>query len=310
MRRSLKLIIVGALAVIALPVTFAGVRGAHHGPPSGSAFGVARAEAPAHRIDPVHPSRPVLRLVTPTDTTIRLPNGRSYVLHTRIGAAAVPLVVVLPGLFHTWPSIAQAGDWSSYADRHGFAVVYGIGVDESWNAGSCCGAAQRERVDDVSYLVSVVQDAERRESIDPTRVYVVGFSNGDMMAIRAECDRPDVFAAAGGSAGAPVAPCDSPLQQVRIRHLHGRYDTTVPYAGGYSRLTGTDFPPVSRYAALIIAGSPTAVVSVSTLPCAHAWPRADNACRVNGTDLLWRWISRYHRPPLESPARTLHPLLQ
>jgi dienelactone hydrolase len=255
--------------------------------------------------------RPTLRVGSagPGVVTIRLPGGRGYVLHPRTGPAAVPLVVLLPGLFETWLNLASSGGWSRYADQHGFAVVYGIGVGESWNAGSCCGTAQRDRVDDVSYLVDVVHDAELRESIDPTRVYVLGFSNGDMMAVRAECDRPEVFAAAGGSSGAPVAPCDSPVEQVRVRHLHGRYDTTVPYAGGYSTLTGTSFPPVARFAALIQAGSPGAVVAVSTLPCSHQWPRTDDACRVNGTDLLWRWLSRYRRPPPAAPARTRQPLL-
>jgi predicted esterase len=339
-RRPLTLIAAGVVVTM-LPATLAGARGdfgrsgghsAHAGAPASSGTHPApgadiaavpgrlagptsapRAEPQPAVLPPSAEPRPALGvgIAAPTDTTIRLPDGRSYVLHTRTGQHAVPLVVVLHGLFATWLNLANSDGWSSYADRHGFAVVYGIGVGESWNAGSCCATAQWERVDDVSYLVAVVHDAETRESIDPTRVYVVGFSNGDMMAVRAECEAPQVFAAAGGSSGAPVAPCDSPARQIRVRHLHGRYDTTVPYAGGYSTLTGTSFPPVGRFAAPVRAGSPGAVVAVSTLPCSHQWPRTDNACRVNGTDLLWRWLSRYHRPPPPAaPARASHPLPQ
>jgi poly(3-hydroxybutyrate) depolymerase len=242
---------------------------------------------------------------------IRLGSGRKYAVHLpppRLARSRPPLVIVLHGLHNSWQQAERAGDWARYADANGFLVGYGIGVGGSWNAGGCCGAAHRTGTDDVGYLVSLVADLARRYPVDRTRVYVVGFSDGDMMAIRAECDRPDVFAAAGGSSGALVSPCWAPAGQVRVRHLHGRYDTVVPYRGGYSSYTGTRFPAAAALPRLVAASSADPVVSVVTLNCGHRWPRRSNACRANGTDLIWRWVSRFRRPPPEA-ARLQLPLV-
>jgi polyhydroxybutyrate depolymerase len=242
---------------------------------------------------------------------IRLGGGREYAVHLpppRLAQSRPPLVVVLHGLHNSWRQAERAGGWARYADANGFLVGYGIGVDGSWNAGACCGAAYRTDTDDVGYLVSLVADLAYRYPVDRTRVYVVGFSDGDMMAIRAECDRPEVFAAAGGSSGALVSPCWAPDGQIRVRHLHGRYDTVVPYRGGYSHYTRTRFPATAALPRLLAADGAHPVVSMVTLNCGHVWPRRSNACRANGTDLIWRWVSRFRRPPPEA-ARLQLPVI-
>jgi poly(3-hydroxybutyrate) depolymerase len=240
----------------------------------------------------------------------QLAGGRVYVVHqppSRLARSRPPLVVVLHGLHNNWQQAEFAGGWAPYADANGFLVAYGVGVSGSWNAGSCCGAAHRTGSDDVGYLVDLVTDLAGRYPIDRTRVYVVGFSDGDMMAIRAECERPDVFAAAGGSSGALASPCRAPAGEIRVRHLHGRYDTTVPYRGGYSYYTRTRFPAARALPRLLATGGGHPVVSLVTLNCGHAWPRLDNACRADGTDLIWRWMSRFRRPPPDA-ARPQLPL--
>jgi hypothetical protein len=42
--------------------------------------------------------------------------------------------------------------------------------ERTWNAGSCCGAATREGVDDVGYINAVVADAIDRFGLDRRRV--------------------------------------------------------------------------------------------------------------------------------------------
>ena len=56
----------------------------------------------------------------------------------------------------------------------------------AWNAGICCALALRN---DVGYLVNVVNAVSQAVPVDATRVYVVGFSNGGMMALQAICQR-------------------------------------------------------------------------------------------------------------------------
>src|SRR5215468_5509844 len=142
MRRVLGLLILGATVALVPVGLAAGL--------SGRAGAIGNLPTPT--------AVPVPRLVLPFRT---LPVGtRSYVLHqpaTRTSQAQ-PLVVLLPGLYHDWQNIETAGGWSQYADRHGFVVAYGLGIGRSWNAGTCCGPASRQGVDDVSYLAAVVAD--------------------------------------------------------------------------------------------------------------------------------------------------------
>jgi hypothetical protein len=48
--------------------------------------------------------------------------------------------------------------------------------ERTWNAGSCCGAATREGVDDVGYINAVVADAIDRFGLDRRRVGAVDHS--------------------------------------------------------------------------------------------------------------------------------------
>jgi predicted esterase len=280
-----------------------------HGGGAGLGPGLAARPAPANppEVTPQYPQQGV----PGTFSGVHLEGERGYVMHLPPAPVPVqrgrrPLVIVLHGLDNTWRSVETGGDWARYADAHGFLVAFGVGVRASWNAGTCCGGAQARHVNDVDYLVAVAQDAAARYPVDRSRIYLVGFSAGDMMAMRAECERPDIFAAAGGAAGALVTTCNGGRHQIRIKHVHGRYDTAVPYRGGRSGLLDLRFPATGHLPVQVSAGSSVRpAVSMSTLACAHAWPRLDNACRVDGTDLIWKWISQFRRPGAHEtqPAR-------
>jgi polyhydroxybutyrate depolymerase len=308
-RRTLALAAAGLLAAV-LPAGLvvaqappAASLGGHPAGPASTGPGVDGTASPAAS-SPVggraHASRARLRHPANTFRTVHLASGRRYTVHLpppQLAQARLPLVVVLHGLHHSWQQAERSGGWARYADANGFLVAYGIGIGASWNAGGCCGAARHNGIDDVGYLVDLVTDLAHRYPIDRTRVYVAGFSDGDMMAIRVACDRPDVFAAAGGAAGALASRCWAPAWQIRVLHLHGRYDTVVPYRGGYSGYTRTWFPAATALPRLLATGSADPVVSVVTLNCTHLWPKRSNACRADGTDLIWRWMSQFHRPP-------------
>lgn len=115
--------------------------------------------------------------------------GRHYVLHVpkAAGAGPKPLVIVLHGAFNTALGIAEDSGFSSLADRAGFYVAYpeGIGLKgkfQHWNAGICCGKAKRKEVDDVGFVGAVLEDVAGRFPVDRQKVYLVGMSNGGMLA--------------------------------------------------------------------------------------------------------------------------------
>jgi len=232
-----------------------------------------------------------------SEVPLTLPSGRRYVIHgPRVDDGRPrPLVIALHGMYLSWQNMAWSTGLSTYADAHGFLVAYGIGEAQSWNiGGGCCADAAKLHADDVDYLVSVAQDVAGRIPVDRSRVYLMGFSTGDSMALFAQCSRPDVFAASAGSSGALLFPCKA-SRQIRDLHMHGRLDVTVPFRGGYAEVLHRRVTPATEFAARLQARAPGAVVTVRTMPCKHMWPRLDNPCGIDGTDVTWQWLSQFSR---------------
>lgn len=66
----------------------------------------------------------------------------------------------------------------------------------SWNAGSCCGPATVEKVDDVSYFRELIKVLIEKYNVDPTKVFVTGWSVGGFMTYRLACELSDAIAGA------------------------------------------------------------------------------------------------------------------
>ena len=67
-------------------------------------------------------------------------------------------------------------EMDAVADGRGFIVAYPNGIENSWNAGLCCGAAVSEGIDDVGFARAVIDDLGERGCIDLNRVYATGMS--------------------------------------------------------------------------------------------------------------------------------------
>ena len=176
---------------------------------------------------------------------------RSYLLHlpNPLPNNPLPLVVVLHGGGGSAESAAKMTGFDAEADKEGFIVVYPEGTDRghpflslfgkpgflTWNAGSCCGYAQENNIDDVGFIRAVVAQVIKDNAADPKRVYATGISNGGMMAYRMACEASDVFAAiAPVSAVQEVQDC-KPSQAVSVFHIHGAEDQNVPIGGGVGK---------------------------------------------------------------------------
>ncbi|MEZ0580893.1 PHB depolymerase family esterase [Nocardioides sp. MH1] len=132
--------------------------------------------------------------------------------------------------------------------------VYGVsqGGTKRFDAGFCC---TEEPVDDVGYLMDVVDDIASDWGVDRDRVGATGLSNGGMLALRAGCERPDVFSVVVGLAATYPGSCDA--GRLRVGQWHGGEDTTVPLEGGTVTILGhaRDIPPVASLAQRMARGS-------------------------------------------------------
>lgn len=165
---------------------------------------------------------------------------------------AWPLILMLHGAFSTAEDIEKWSGLSDLADREGFVVAYpnGIGLFgflQHWNAGHCCGRGSADNVDDVGFLNHVIRDISDRLHIDPRRLYVVGHSNGGMLAYyyaAQESGRVAGIGVVAGSIGSSKSAHEPPFRvgpperAVPLIAVHGRDDESVPFEGGSGLRSG------------------------------------------------------------------------
>ena len=172
---------------------------------------------------------------------------RGYLVRVPPGATddPLPVVVALHGGGGNASQFKRGSGLDEVADREGFLAVYPFGTGRrrdrmlTWNAGDCCGVAQSEDVDDVAFIVAVVDHVAERWPVDRRRVYATGHSNGGMMAYRLAAEAGDRFAAVGPVSGAMIVdPPDRAGRPVPILHIHSVDDPRALYEGGL----GPPFP--------------------------------------------------------------------
>jgi polyhydroxybutyrate depolymerase len=175
-------------------------------------------------------------------------HDRTYRLHKPTGLpASAPLVVVLHGGFGNAAQAERSYGWDELADSSKFVVAYPDGVNRAWNVNGagCCGRPAKAGIDDVGFITAAVVDVERNVSVNASRVYAAGMSNGGMMDYTLACDT-GIFAAIGPVSGTQLDPCHSP-HPTSVMHIHGTKDPLVPYPGGPGHgFVHLDGPPIPK----------------------------------------------------------------
>jgi polyhydroxybutyrate depolymerase len=156
-------------------------------------------------------------------------------------AEAPPLVLQLHGRGIDARKLDGWTRYSALADEAGFVLAMPSAIDDIWNDGRYRGVewAGHAEVDDVGYLLAVVDDVGRRLPIDPSRIYVLGMSNGATMAGRLAWehgDRLSAIAQIGGTVAVDVMAQPGPVASLPVLEIHGTRDRGMPYGGGQAGL--------------------------------------------------------------------------
>jgi polyhydroxybutyrate depolymerase len=167
-----------------------------------------------------------------------------------------PVVLALHGAGGSAEQMLRTTGWREVARRERFVLVGADGTpaDETrrarfvgnmrtWNSGVGAGLSTGEntafakRIDDVGFLLALLDTVSARTRVDPKRVFVAGHSNGAGMSYRVAAEHPDRFAAIGVMAGHLFDDAPRTLSvPVPLVQIVGDRDPLVPMNGGPVRM--------------------------------------------------------------------------
>jgi polyhydroxybutyrate depolymerase len=166
--------------------------------------------------------------------------GRNYLLsippHVRRPA---PLVVAIGGIGWDAEQTVQNYRLQSAARAAHAVVAYPDPINQLWNAGGCCRGAS---ADDVGFLTRMRTQIAHKIPLDPQRQWLLGFSNGGMLAYNAAC--ADGHWTGIVVLGASLTTRCTPSRPFAITNVNGEEDAIAPWGGGYSRYAQAQMPAV------------------------------------------------------------------
>ncbi len=132
-------------------------------------------------------------------------------------------------------NISNGEDFKSISERDNVLLAVPQGVDKSWNDGRGT-KANKQGADDVKFISSLIDYMESHYSVDASRIYATGISNGGFMTSRIGCEIGNKFAAI--AAVAATMGVDTPYNSCKpgfalpVMYIHGTSDPIVPFNGG------------------------------------------------------------------------------
>ncbi len=152
-----------------------------------------------------------------------------------------PLVIVLHGASGNGLLMETQTGFDALADEHGFIVSYPDGIEGFWADGRPGDPRVSAQVSDIAYVRGIILFLGTKLSIDPARVYLVGYSMGGMLALRAGCELADrVTAVASVASTMPeyVVPYCQNSAPIGVAFVIGTDDTSIPWVGQPRQGTG------------------------------------------------------------------------
>ena len=149
-------------------------------------------------------------------------------------SAPAPLLVDMHGNGDDMYQQRWTSDFANISMEQGFFVAYPQGHNNAWNHGSslipCSDELRCSEEDDVGFILQMLDTIMQNHSVDKSRVYVTGWSNGCGMTQRLAVQASEVFAAAGCMAMYRFAEVQSDYSPIPFMEVHGLLDEIVLYA--------------------------------------------------------------------------------
>ena len=167
----------------------------------------------------------------------KLRRWMTYVPSSYQEGTAVPLVVAIHGYSSAMTAFTGDSRWQDVAEENGFIVVFAQGYPTDdvmgnipvpfWN-NELMGMEVGNPTDDVAYFRTLVSETEKNYSIDRSRVYATGHSNGSCEVWLLAMEMSDVFAAyapIGSNMGAYKDTLEITTDPIPVWNMKAEYDT-------------------------------------------------------------------------------------
>ena len=145
-----------------------------------------------------------------------------------------PLVVDMHVYTGTNYNMYNYSDWNRISEEHGVIIAYPQGHENSWNAGWCCGVAHDIGIDDVGFILNMIELISTNYSVDDSKIYASGHSNGCAMTQKLANEASHIFAAGGCMALYLLEDEDPSFSPTPIIEVHGILDVVIPYSNSHS----------------------------------------------------------------------------
>ena len=274
---------------------------------------------------------------------------REYIAHIPASCQSTdqdcPVVLVFHGGGGSAKAMMREGSWTEKAEDEGFLAIFPDGTPEdpfkpgnfftnpqSWNDGSGREglAAVQQNIDDVAFVSVILDDLKSHFSIDESRIYVTGFSNGASISFRIARELSDRITAVAPVSGTDWMPKIMPDHPVPLLYITGTADPLNPIAGGEITIGNKSFgkkPAVQEtiYQWVAINGytntpaitildenttkstfgpeEAPGVVFYTLEGHGHHWPGSKSALpealvganntTLNATDVIWKFFTLY-----------------
>ncbi len=160
-------------------------------------------------------------------------NYHLYVPESYSGEHPAPVVISLHGRNSSSQRQMDFSGMNEVADREGFLVAYPNAIDGSWSNGSEL---------TVGFIDELLDEIRSTHSVDSSRIYATGASQGAVTTYLLAVERPNLFAAIAPNAGLrpllsegglyPAPLPNVPNRPFPIIHVHGTADDVIPFHGG------------------------------------------------------------------------------
>jgi polyhydroxybutyrate depolymerase len=178
-------------------------------------------------------------------TTIEVAGRKSATVYLPTDFAhkkGLPLVISIHGIMSNPKIQERIFPAKNLIDKKGFVLITPFGKRNYiglrfWNASEKCCDFFNQNPDDISYIKELIIQSQKKFFIDPKRVFLVGHSNGGILAYRFACEASEFISGIVSIAGTNVFEeinCN-PSKPISILQIHGKNDRIIKYDGSLKR---------------------------------------------------------------------------